>query len=138
MDVFDEAARLGLERIGSPLEFADAISAGLAYEALVRVLDPGLLSGQEAHQLVGDGRSLALRRRAARRLSAPESDRLVRAVRVIGRAEEALGEPEKAHRWLRRANRALGGRRPLDLLVSDVGARAVEDVLGRIAHGVYS
>lgn len=35
-------------------------------------------------------------------------------------------------------NRALGGERPLALLDSDVGSLAVERVLGRIEHGVYS
>jgi len=37
-----------------------------------------------------------------------------------------------------KANRALGGRVPLHLLDSDAGAQAVERVLGRIEHGVYS
>jgi putative toxin-antitoxin system antitoxin component (TIGR02293 family) len=49
-----------------------------------------------------------------------------------------IGEEEKAGEWLRTPNRALGGERPLDLLDTDVGAREVEDVLGRIAYGVYS
>lgn len=134
----DEAARLGLEGIHSPLELADAISSGLPFSALARVSDSGMLSVEEARQLVGDGRALPRRNEAAGPLSTAESDRLVRTVRVIGFAEEALGERARAYRWLRKANRALGGRRPLDLLVSDVGARVVEQVLGRITHGVYS
>jgi putative toxin-antitoxin system antitoxin component (TIGR02293 family) len=56
----------------------------------------------------------------------------------MARAEEALGDSEKAHRWLGRENRALGGERPVALLDSDAGARAVERVLGRIEHGVFS
>jgi len=32
----------------------------------------------------------------------------------------------------------LGGERPLDQLDTDVGAREVEDILGRIAYGIYS
>lgn len=35
-------------------------------------------------------------------------------------------------RWLRKPNRALQGRRPLDLAASDVGFRVVERLLGRI------
>jgi putative toxin-antitoxin system antitoxin component (TIGR02293 family) len=73
-----------------------------------------------------------------RKLSPAESDRLARVVRIIARAEEALGDRGKAHRWLRKANRALAGKRPLDLLASDAGARMVERILGRIEHGVYS
>lgn len=40
-------------------------------------------------------------------LSPSESDRLARVVRLISRAEEALEDREKAHRWLRKPNRAL-------------------------------
>ena len=40
--------------------------------------------------------------------------------------------------WLSRANRALGGAIPLELLDSDLGAIQVEQILGRISHGVYS
>ena len=46
--------------------------------------------------------------------------------------------PGHAARWLRRPNRALNGELPIDLLDTDVGARQIEDVLGRIAHGVVS
>lgn len=44
-----------------------------------------------------------------------------RVIRVLTRAEEALGDGEKAAaRWLRKSNRALGGKRPLDFLESDI------------------
>jgi putative toxin-antitoxin system antitoxin component (TIGR02293 family) len=47
-----------------------------------------------------------------------------------------LGSEEKAARWLRRPNRALGNQAPLDLMDSDIGTRQVEEVLGRIEHGI--
>ena len=59
-------------------------------------------------------------------------------MRAIARAEVALDDREKAGRWMREPNRALGGTRPLDLLRSSAGARAVETVLGRIEHGTFS
>jgi putative toxin-antitoxin system antitoxin component (TIGR02293 family) len=65
-----------------------------------------------------------------------ESDRLSRAVRLAARAEEAIGNAEKAARWLRKPNRALLGRRPLDMVESDADARLVEEVLVRIQHGL--
>lgn len=54
----------------------------------------------------------------------------------MARAEEALGDAVKARRWLRKPNRALQGRVPLDLPRSEAGARIVEQVLGRIEHGL--
>jgi putative toxin-antitoxin system antitoxin component (TIGR02293 family) len=49
-----------------------------------------------------------------------------------------LGDKDKATSWLKTPNRALRGGRPVDQLDTDPGVREVEDVLGRIAYGVYS
>lgn len=128
-----------LEReVHSDLELADAIQEGLSYKVLEHVLESGMLAGPEAYGIVGSRRSLTRKVKERATLSPSESDRLARVVRLISRAEEALGDRERAYRWLRKANRALGGRRPLDLLASDVGARTVEQILGRIEQGVYS
>lgn len=83
-------------------------------------------------------RTLTRRLSQQSRLTAAESDRTVRLARVYAQAIEMIGEKGKAVEWLRTPNRALGGERPLDQLDTDLGARAVEDILGRIAYGVYS
>ena len=66
------------------------------------------------------------------------SDTADRIARVTRAADETFGNPEKARAWLQRANRALGGSSPLDMLDSDDGADHVEQVLGRLAHGLFS
>jgi putative toxin-antitoxin system antitoxin component (TIGR02293 family) len=83
-------------------------------------------------------RTLTRRLSKGSRLTAAESDRTVRLARVFADAIEMIGDEDKAAEWLQTPNRALGGGRPLDQLDTDVGARAVEDILGRIAYGVYS
>jgi putative toxin-antitoxin system antitoxin component (TIGR02293 family) len=113
-------------RVGFPYATLEAIATRfeIPQDLLVRVLHL-------------PPRTLA-RRKKARRLSADESDRLLRLARVVARAEEVLGSRERAGAWLRGTVRALGGIRPLDLLDTDLGAQQVEQVLGRIEHGVYS
>ena len=83
-------------------------------------------------------RTMTRRLSQASHLSPAESDRMVRMARVYANAVEMIGDREKAIEWLSTPNRALGGERPLDQLDTDMGARMVEDVLGRIAYGVYS
>ncbi len=83
-------------------------------------------------------RTLTRRLSQHSRLTTAESDRTVRLARVYANAVEMIGDEERAVQWLWEPNRALGGDRPLDQLDTDVGARAVEDILGRIAFGVYS
>ena len=104
--------------------------------ALAEKLDVG---NTVLSQKLGIPRRTLTRRLSHRsRLTAAESDRTVRLARVYAHAVEMIGDDEKAVEWLRTPNRALGGRRPLDQLDTDLGARTVEDILGRIAYGVYS
>ena len=48
------------------------------------------------------------------------------------------GRWRRASRWLRRSNRALGGVAPLAAIDTELGARQVENLLGRIAYGGIS
>ena len=82
-------------------------------------------------------RSLQRRRRSGR-LARYESDRLYRLARIVALANEFLGDHERAIRWLKRPNRALGGIAPVAALDTELGARQVENVLGRIAYGGIS
>jgi putative toxin-antitoxin system antitoxin component (TIGR02293 family) len=113
----------------------DAVRAGLPVSTVDRVLADGALSAAELDRLALPRKTLA-HRRALGRLSPEQSDRLVRVLRVVSEAEATFGTREKAHRWLRLATTALAGRSPLELLDTDVGARRVELLLGRIAHGI--
>ena len=83
-------------------------------------------------------RTLTRRLSQSSLLTPAESDRTVRIARVYAHAMEMIGDENKAIEWLGTPNRALGGAQPLDQLDTDLGARAVEDILGRIAYGVYS
>lgn len=117
-------------------QLREAIKGGLPYRAFESVRERlGLTVPETADVLQMPPRTLA-RRRQARRLAADESDRLYRLARVAAQAVAVLGTEEKAATWLRRPNRALNGEPPIRLLDTDVGARQVEDVLGRIEHGV--
>jgi uncharacterized protein (DUF2384 family) len=88
-----------LEReVHSDLELADAIQEGLSYKVLEHVLESGMLAGSEAYGMVGSRRSLTRKVKERATLSPSESDRLARVVRLISRAEEALGDRERAQR----------------------------------------
>lgn len=66
-----------------------------------------------------------------------ESDRLARVARLYATAEDVFGAPDVAQEWMKTSNRALDGARPLDELETDIAAREVEDLLGRIRYGVF-
>ena len=124
--------------VPTPAELRDRVRTGLPYVALESVLERlNLTLGEAATVLQVPLRTLA-RRRHERRLDADESDRLYRLARVAAHAVSVLGSEDHAATWLRRPNRALNGEVPVALLDTDLGARQVEDPLGRLEHGVIS
>ena len=118
-----------------PLDLARLVRRGLPVAALQHMLSSGRLTLAEVDRVVLPRRTLANRRKVGR-LTAEQSDRLLRVARAVATAEETFGSQEKAAAWLRRPTRALAGERPLDLLDTDEGTRAVETLLGRIGHGI--
>jgi len=86
------------------------------------------------------GLSLATlhRRKASGRLTTDESDRVIRYARLIGQAVEVFGDLVAAREWLAHPQHGLDQAVPLDYAETEVGAREVEALLGRIEYGVYS
>ena len=97
----------------------------------------GLTLKELADALDLSARSLQRHRRTGR-LARYESDRLYRLARIVALANEFLGDHERAIRWLKRPNRTLGGVPPFTALDTELGARQVENILGRIGYGGIS
>jgi putative toxin-antitoxin system antitoxin component (TIGR02293 family) len=97
----------------------------------------GLTLKELADSLDLSARSLQRRRRSGR-LARHESDRLYRLARILALANDSLGDRQRAIRWLKHPNRALGGVAPVAAIDTELGARQIERILGRIAYGGIS
>jgi putative toxin-antitoxin system antitoxin component (TIGR02293 family) len=133
---------LGGERVlgralRSDEDLRQAIREGFPHAVLGELLrTSGLTLKELADALDLSPRSLQRRRRG--RLARFESDRLYRLARVVALARESLGDEARATRWLKRTNRALGGLAPIAAIDTELGARQVENLLGRIGYGGIS
>jgi putative toxin-antitoxin system antitoxin component (TIGR02293 family) len=124
--------------LSSERELREAIRVGFppaVVEELMRA--SGLTLKELASALDLSPRSLQRRRRTGR-LARFESDRLYRLARIVALANEYLGDHGRATRWLKHPNRALGGLAPVAAIDTELGARQVENILGRIAYGGIS
>ena len=125
-------------RIVNVDQLRETVKAGLPYASLEALIGKFGLAREEAAAALHLPQRTIARSKKEQKLQADESDRLLRLARVGAQALATLGSEEKAVQWLRRPNRALGKRVPLDLIDSDIGTRQVEEVLGRIEHGNIS
>ena len=77
------------------------------------------------------------RRKKARQLSPAESERLVRFTRLFGIALGVFGTEGAACSWLKTENPGTASETPLGYADTEFGAREVENLLGRIDHGIF-
>jgi putative toxin-antitoxin system antitoxin component (TIGR02293 family) len=132
--------KLGIQttaKAGSALsQIREILRAGLPREAFDRVRSDLGVSVEELADILGiPTRTLA---RRTDRFKPDESERLLRVGSVVHKALDVLEEKEAARRWMTQPKRALGGLTPLRCCDTEMGAREVEALLGRIEHGVFS
>lgn len=120
-------------------ELVEQVRSGLPASAVTWMAETlDLKRDRVAERLNIPPRTLSRRLATKSRLTHDESDRALRMARVVALAKDILGTEEKASHWLSSPNRALGGHRPFDQLDTELGVRSVEEVLHRIAYGMYS
>lgn len=115
------------------------VEAGFSYRTFERLQQNLDLPIEELAKLVQIGQRTLARRRKEGRLTTEESDRLVRAARVFGKTLALFeGDLGAARTWFSTPAPALANRMPQDVSATEVGAREVENLIGRLEHGVFS
>jgi len=88
--------------------------------------------------LLGISRATLHRRKKSAHLESGESDRLARFERLFAHAVATFGDGIAARDWLAAPSLDFNGETPLDYADTEIGAQAVDRLLGRIEHGVFS
>lgn len=126
-------------KVKDSVDLVKHVEKGLAFtvvEALQAQMD---LATKEMARLLDIKFRTFLRRKEAGRLQPAESDRVLRTSRLFARAKDLFdGDQEAARAWLMTPQRALGGAIPLEIAKTEVGAREVEQIIGRLEHGVFT
>lgn len=134
MDLFK---RLGLPSRGQLL--TRAVYEGFPVAVLERLSDE--LNAPQKIVLLAAGIAPATlkRRRESGHLNSAESDRVYRLARIFQQAIQLFeGNEAMARAWLEQPGKALGGRTPLEYLETEAGANEVEDLIGRLEHGIIA
>lgn len=129
---------LGIETADN-LKLAKKVEAGFSFEVLERL---GKMTGLPLERLrvaIRIAPRTLTRRKKEKRLSPEESDRLVSVSRLLAQTFELFeGNEEAGIRWFTSPNRALGGQSPIEVAATETGTREVENLIGRLEHGVFT
>lgn len=127
---------LGVASPKAPVDLVATVEHGLPFRSLYRISE--MLAPDDAsfkYRIVPKA-SLA-RRKHANRLSASQSAVVARLAGIWAQAMAVWQDESDARDFLIRPHQLLGGKRPLELAIAnEIGARLVEELLGRIQSGV--
>jgi putative toxin-antitoxin system antitoxin component (TIGR02293 family) len=134
------ALAFSLKTSGAPQrELIERIKNGLKFGVLESLSSA---TGQPLAELasrVGIPPRTLARRKSTGKLSMEESERVVRLAGLYEKAAELFdGDVVNARQWMSQPKKALGGESPLDYAATELGAREVENLIGRLEHGVFA
>jgi putative toxin-antitoxin system antitoxin component (TIGR02293 family) len=80
--------------------------------------------------------TLQSRQQSGRRLTPEQSEKVLRIAHAYARAAEVFGDQGRGEVWMDREHPELDDQTPAELLDTEFGARRIEQLLGRIEHGI--
>jgi putative toxin-antitoxin system antitoxin component (TIGR02293 family) len=114
------------------------IHAGLSFRAVQNLQKALDVPMEKVASVLGMSRATLHRRKIQGKIDKEESEKLVRYQRLLKKAEDVFGGATAAREWLTNKQAGLGNAVPLEFAKTEIGAREVENLLGRIEYGVYS
>jgi len=130
----------GPRLLGTPVhslwELNSAVERGLPKAALRNVARRLFESPGEQRAIMHRIVPEATYKRRRDRLSPAESERTERLARVIAMAEDVFGDRDDARHFLTTPHAEMGGRTPLDVSLTELGARQAEEIMARIVYGL--
>ena len=116
----------------------EAIKSGLPISTFSHFRQKMDLSEGALSSTMNISKRTLTRRKKEGRLSAAESEKLVRLAKLFDQATRVFGSDEVlSAQWFKAPARGLGGRTPLEMAETEMGAQEVNALLVRIEHGVF-
>ncbi|MCX4027493.1 DUF2384 domain-containing protein [Endozoicomonas sp. SM1973] len=126
---------IGVDRV----KVQTSLLEGLSVKAIADI-EKALGIDQKTFLLIsGMSKATLSRRKEAGRLTPDESSKVYRFAQLYDLVKAMmLDDDEKARDWLQTPEPLFGGKTPLEYARTEFGAKEVEDLIGRIRHGVFS
>jgi putative toxin-antitoxin system antitoxin component (TIGR02293 family) len=117
-------------------ELDELVSHGLPKNALKASVDRICLNNEDRKHLLYRIIPEATYKRRRASLSVEESERAERLARVYATAQYVWNSDDDARAFLHAPHPMLQGRTPLDVSMSELGARRVEELLWKLYYGI--
>ncbi|HTS11048.1 MAG TPA: antitoxin Xre-like helix-turn-helix domain-containing protein [Candidatus Limnocylindrales bacterium] len=137
-DFSSRGSSLGLAALTTD-DLIRAVQRGFSFRSLELFASETGFPPAEIASIVGIPERTFARRKSSGRLSPDESERLLRVSSIFEKAAALFeGDVPETITWLTHPKKALGDKVPLSYARSELGAREVENLIGRMEHGVFT
>src|SRR5215475_12782862 len=106
----------------------ETVESGVSLNALNNFVTASGVQFRDIYEVVIPARTLKHRKARKEHLTADESDKFARLIRIFDHAVSVLGDNEKALYWLNEPKRRFAGRTPIQMLRTELGGRMVEEM----------
>ena len=114
------------------------VREGINKKDLEKLKNKAKLDYDKLATLLSTTRATLINKKGTENFSAALSERIVSIADLYSYGFEVFEDQAKFNEWVFRPNKALGGKKPFELLDNQFGREEVKNVIGRIDYGVYS
>jgi len=127
---------IDMDQEPDPMQVITLIRNGVSGDSIIKLADLINIPKNDVYNLL-NLKARTAQRQMSKNLDADKSGHLVQITRILQRCVGVFEDLEKAKRWLKSPNYALGNQTPLNLLDTSEGIELVRDTLTRIEYGTF-
>jgi len=126
------------QKIQNQMDLIELANKGITKDALTHLAEFFSIRISQMAALLPVTERTIQRYTGKKHFSRVVSEQILQIAEVAAKGTDVFEDKDKFLSWMNHPNKALGNRRPMDLLRSRFGVQAVLDELGRIEYGVVS
>ena len=126
------------ENTMTPLEKMNMASSGIRKSDLVNLKEKAKLDYDKLAKALAVTRATLINKKGKAKFSVALSERIVGLADIYSYGYAVFEDVDRFNQWMFRANKALGGQIPYDIIGNQFGREEVKNIIGRIDYGVYS
>ena len=129
-------ALLNSEPIYQRTDLIEIAREGIQTKYIERIQDFTSLSDKELSSILPISQRQLFRYPPDHNLNKEITSHLIQIIELFQKGFKLFGK-EKFRIWIRTSNKVLNNK-PIEIMDTSIGVEMIEDVIGRIEHGVYS
>lgn len=130
-------ALLSCEPINQRTDLINIARTGIQTKYIIDIKEFTSLTDKELSSILPISQRQLVRYSDSHTLNKEITSHLIQLIELFQKGFKLFGQ-EKFKLWIRTPNKVLNHNKPVDIMDTSIGVEMVEDVIGRIEHGVYS